>query len=72
MEKAYLSVEYVRMTRNFVNQSRAEATAAMDAFIEKAMGYGITHIRELGGQRPPEESMRLGRDAILNNFYGKE
>ena len=60
------------MTRNFARQSRTEAAAAVDTFIEKAMGYGITHIRELGGKRPPEESMRLGRDAILNNFYGKE
>ena len=72
VNKAYLSVEYVRMTRNFVNQTRQEATVSMDAFIEKAMGFGITHIRELGGIRTPEESMRMGRDSILDSFYGKE
>lgn len=72
VEKAYLSVEYVRMTRNFGKQTRNEATASMDAFIQKAMGYGVTHIRELGGHRTAEESMRMGRDSILDSFYGKE
>lgn len=70
VEKAALSVEYVKITRGFASMPRAEGRAALAAFIEKAKTFGIGYLREVGGDPDPDVVLEDNLHSILNSYYG--
>ncbi len=74
VEKAYLSVEYVRLlTVEAERMTREEAEKALQAFVEKAKSFGISYLREVGGaKRTAEEILRGNIETLLNDRYGKK
>ena len=71
VEKAALSVEYVRITRGFAHMNRQQARAELEAFVQKAKGFGITYLSEVGGEPDPDTILAGNVDSLINRYYGK-
>ena len=71
VEKAALSVEYVRITRSFAHMDRQQARAELEAFVQQAKGFGITYLSEVGGEPDPDTILAGNVDSLINRYYGK-